>query len=128
MTWLRRGTVALASLIAVYGAVVGVVGVPRHRHEAVPAGTPAGDPELVLSGPTPYGWVFVAAAVLVIVGIFTARLVMAWSGWALIAGFAVLGLFSVGAPVLPVVPVLLLALLALTVWRGRAGARAPARG
>jgi hypothetical protein len=110
------GVAVLAVGMAGYGLYLVLIGPESTVMPAVPLGTPPGE-TTTRTVPAMQGLIPLAGGALVLVGLATRRLWLAWAGALVLALFAGLFVFGVGGVLIPFVGALLL-LLSIVSWAG----------
>lgn len=111
---IRVVAVALGLAIFLYGAWLVLFGIPFHSAAILPPGeTPTGA-EMGEYARRPEGTIPLLAAFLLVVGVVVDQPLAFWAGWAALAVFGVLFVFSTGGLLIPPTLVLLIALILLT--------------
>ena len=117
MTFARHITrslgVSLAVLIVAYGLYLLLVGQQITFQEEVPIGAAPAE-QVTRHLPAVQGVIPLAAGVVILVGLVTQRLLVAWVGALAASAFAGLFVFGVGGILIPVAVMLLVALGGLT--------------
>ena len=107
--------ILLAAAVALDGLFLALVGEPR---TVVQEGEVTGS---VRYFPHPLAVVPLLAAAILLGGLLTRRLLVAWIGFAALFAFGALSLFGIGGPLLPVAGLLLILLTLITIIQRHAG-------
>jgi len=110
---LSLAVIVYAANYLIFGAQISTVQeIPEGSQEPLP-------PAVVEYEPYPTAFIPLAAAVILIAGLWANKEMIAWMGWAILTVFSVLFLFSSGGGLLPLDGILLILLLAITFLRQR---------
>jgi hypothetical protein len=105
----------LSVVVVVYAANYLIFGGQISTVQEIPLESQEPPPPAVIeSEPYPAAFIPFAATVILMFGLLTDRVIVAWAGWAALTVFSGLFLFSSGGVLLPIAGVLLILLLANT--------------